>query len=123
MRHKVEFILKFFLKMLFHETVLENMVAPELAAIENSWEVALTVDAIFVELALTSCVLRLVSEIKNGDGRDLADDVIMVACVRYLLKPNPDGRIDFTQTIDFALSALHIWRKKLGSLSVRLLGV
>lgn len=58
------------------------MAAPDLSGIEQSWDIALAVDLILVVLALAFCILRFISELKQGDGRDLADDLIFIASVR-----------------------------------------
>ena len=62
------------------------MEASDLAGIEQSWEIARTVDIIFLVLAFIFFILRLLSEYKNGEGGDLAGHLMIVAYVRDLAK-------------------------------------
>ena len=57
------------------------MEASDLTGIEKSWEIARTVEIIFLVLASVFFILRLLSEYKNGEGGDLAGHLIRVAYV------------------------------------------
>ena len=70
------------------------MAASDISGIEQSWDIALAVDFIFVILALLLCLFRLISELTNGDGRELADDLIIVASVRDLRETFLEYHID-----------------------------
>ena len=63
------------------------MAASDLVKIEYSWDIARTVDIIFVVFALIVCILRLISKYKCGSGkRVLADDLMIVASVGDFVK-------------------------------------
>lgn len=62
------------------------MAASDLAEIQKSWEIARTVDSIFVVLAFIICIFRLISVYKMGEGRNLADHLMIFASVSDFAK-------------------------------------
>ena len=53
-----------------------------MAQIQDSWDIACAIDVTFLALAFFSCLFRFVSWLKNGDDKNLADHLMVLAFVR-----------------------------------------